>query len=852
MSPAARPSWWSNSAKRKAVGKALFIEVTRGAVRNLPIVGGMLDWGVEVYRAVNSVIHDPDIGSAEGTAKKDADANADLETSDPAQLIAQVSPEEAAELLAEVDTAEARGVVSDVLGGDEAKKSTQILAPSQVEALKQRLQQLPADLRMLPGNTRGGEDFARVLLTARPRRFNAGDHTSDGSYKLLDFLGSGGFGEVWSAQDVFTRELRAIKFCLDPKAAHSLKDEIATIRALYAALPDVRGVAQFYPPNLQADPPYLVTELCKGGDLLTLIGQGKTGLSPSAALSLLTPVVEALARAHAAGIVHRDLKPANILITHYPHGAPLAKLADFGLAKIVVEQNIGEIIRSHNSGKSGQAMGFGVAGTAMYMAPELKVGGERWTLDQLKRADVYSFGVTLAQVLANNPRLEAGRLGRRLRIELPDPLVEIVDLCVEQVPEDRLPDAGRLYEKMRAATGDTRPREMRERFDPAQGGWNPRHLAETEPRLDVNSVVEGEKSAPVYVPPPPPSTRSPTPPPSPAPPRVEFHQPAAKLTPSPTPSRSQQPLTYVHRPMEESADPGGIVVGPGAEISYLVDDPRSATKVDQRDWMSVRPTALRFTTSPVSWMLGLGSLLLILGLMSGLNLVTNTPEYQTWCVVAVLFIAAALGMEVKRLPRPIHRQTVLEMIGGFLFLGLPAILVVANEESGKGFNQATAAVLICYGLIVGIVGAWHAARHGAFLSASADLSNSAAIQAVRSGGMVAIILVALFLWPFLLIALLVQFCLRGGSIRLLGLLVAGTVVVGGVAARVGSPNDVGDVVSAYVGCCIASFVLAIVGMWLADVWYHRSNSSFVDPLQPHRDRNFIPVPILGSWLMKKK
>jgi mitogen-activated protein kinase kinase kinase 9 len=85
---------------------------------------------------------------------------------------------------------------------------------------------------------------------------------------------------------------------------------------------------------------------------------------------------------HCGGIIHRDLKPANVLLdptSHYP------KIADFGLSR--VEDT--KIAMTADTG------------TALYMAPQLIVG-ERYS----NKADVFSFGVLLFEIVAGHPALQ--------------------------------------------------------------------------------------------------------------------------------------------------------------------------------------------------------------------------------------------------------------------------------------------------------------------------------------------------------------------------------------------------------------------------------------------------------------
>jgi WD40 repeat protein/serine/threonine protein kinase len=119
---------------------------------------------------------------------------------------------------------------------------------------------------------------------------------------------------------------------------------------------------------------------------------------------------EALAYAHARGVLHRDVKPSNLILD----SAGVVWLTDFGLAKTDDE----ELTRSGD-----------VLGTVRYMAPE------RFAGEGDLRADVYSLGMTLYELLVLEPAFDSpDRLGLIERIRQEDPAPpRVVD---RQVPRD--------------------------------------------------------------------------------------------------------------------------------------------------------------------------------------------------------------------------------------------------------------------------------------------------------------------------------------------------------------------------------------------------------------------------------
>ncbi len=136
-----------------------------------------------------------------------------------------------------------------------------------------------------------------------------------------------------------------------------------------------------------------------------------------ARVDLVARICDAVAYAHQAGIVHRDLKPANILITQdKPEEVPQPKIIDFGIAR-ALDSDLTTCISSDSR----------ILGTLPYMAPEQIAGNAS---APSTRADVYSLGVILYELLAGRPPLDVGSAGipealRRIRDEEPTRLGDL-------------------------------------------------------------------------------------------------------------------------------------------------------------------------------------------------------------------------------------------------------------------------------------------------------------------------------------------------------------------------------------------------------------------------------------------
>jgi non-specific serine/threonine protein kinase len=212
-------------------------------------------------------------------------------------------------------------------------------------------------------------------------------------YRILEKLGGGGMGVVYSAHDTVLDRNVALKF-LPPD---STKDRPTLDRFLREA----RAAASLSHSNIctvheiseHGGQPFIVMEQLDGKTLKHLI-EGKS-LKIERILDIGIQITDALEAAHAKGITHRDIKPANIFVTK----SGQTKVLDFGLAKLASsvrlggQESTGSIARestvlNDNMTGPGTAMG-----TISYMSPE-QARGE----DIDARADLFTFGVVLYEM----------------------------------------------------------------------------------------------------------------------------------------------------------------------------------------------------------------------------------------------------------------------------------------------------------------------------------------------------------------------------------------------------------------------------------------------------------------------
>ena len=268
-----------------------------------------------------------------------------------------------------------------------------------------------------------------------------------GRYDLDREIGQGATAVVFLAHDL--RHHRAV-------AVKLLRPELTQLLGTERFHREIRIAAQLHHPHIlplydsgeasddAGGPPHLLYYMMPyiEGESLRARLQREGPLPLPDALRITRDIAEALAYAHGLGIIHRDIKPENILFTD---GAAI--LADFGVARAILEAGGDELT------SAGMAVG-----TPAYMSPEQGAG--ETGLDG--RADLYSLGCVLYEMLAGEPPFTGATVHavirrhqldpvppiRTVRPTVPAGIADLVRDLLAKVPADRPATAAEVIRRL--------------------------------------------------------------------------------------------------------------------------------------------------------------------------------------------------------------------------------------------------------------------------------------------------------------------------------------------------------------------------------------------------------------------
>jgi hypothetical protein len=238
-------------------------------------------------------------------------------------------------------------------------------------------------------------------------------------YRIVAFLGRGGMGEVYRADDLELGQPVALKFL--PGRVHASSVELDQLRREVRVAREIAhpNVCRTYDIASVDGHVFLVMEYIGGEDLASVLRRlGRP--SRDKAIEIARQLCLGLGAAHERGILHRDLKPANVMIDDRGR----VRITDFGLAGLAESQ------------------GTDGGGTPAYMAPEQLAGGAASL-----QSDLYSLGLVLYEVFTGKRAFEergaahkkdsSPRSPSTLTPDI-DPAVErVVMRCLESDPGSR-------------------------------------------------------------------------------------------------------------------------------------------------------------------------------------------------------------------------------------------------------------------------------------------------------------------------------------------------------------------------------------------------------------------------------
>ena len=262
-----------------------------------------------------------------------------------------------------------------------------------------------------------------------------------GQYQLKRRLGQGGMGEVYLAEHTLLRRPCAVKVIRPDQVGHpSTLERFLREVQVTATLTHPNTIQVFDYGQASDGTVFYAMEYLTGLSLDALI-ERYGSLPTERVIFLLRQLCGALSEAHGVGLIHRDIKPSNVIVCARGGLQDVAKLLDFGLARMESTGALG----------SGLTQAGMIYGTPSYMSPEQAAG--LLTIDA--RSDIYSLGALAYFLVTSEPPFVRNSVAqtlaahmdepvtplRRLNSAVPPDFETVVMRCLAKNPDDRFPDA---------------------------------------------------------------------------------------------------------------------------------------------------------------------------------------------------------------------------------------------------------------------------------------------------------------------------------------------------------------------------------------------------------------------------
>lgn len=216
--------------------------------------------------------------------------------------------------------------------------------------------------------------------------------TEIGPYRIVERLGEGGMGVVFTARQAHPDRLVALKVLRAGIYAGTQQLRMFQREAESLGRLNHPGIAAIHDAGRTPEGLHWFAMERVEGATLDLWARSRppadTRAEIEARVAVCTAICDAIAHAHQRGVVHLDLKPSNVMVLPQaaPDGVPAIKVLDFGIARLTGGDAALTTVGAH---------GAGFVGTLAYMSPEQADGDPR---DLDLRSDVYSLGVLFHEV----------------------------------------------------------------------------------------------------------------------------------------------------------------------------------------------------------------------------------------------------------------------------------------------------------------------------------------------------------------------------------------------------------------------------------------------------------------------